>query len=128
MVPSNTKPRVKSGAAQASRDGQQRRLWIILLSLSTVASAAALVGFWPALFSGGSSIRVTDSASESVPTGTIAESDKEFCKRLTFDDSGRAFRDVVPCDGESTRDARGQPVALGTMHRLDAISKSFSGH
>lgn len=127
MVPSNTKLRVKSGAAQASRYGQQRRLsWIILLSLSTVATAAVLVGFLPALFSGRSSIAATDSAS--VPTGTIAESDREFCKRLTFDDSGRAFRDVVPCDGESTRDARGQPVAVGTMHRLDAISKSFSGH
>lgn len=127
MVPSNTKIRVKSGATQASRHGQQRRLtWIILLSLSTVAGAAVLVGFLPALFSGRSSIAATDSAS--VPTGTIAESDREFCKRLTFDDSGRAFRDVVPCDGESTRDARGQPVAVGTMHRLDAISKSFSGH
>lgn len=129
MVPSNPKLRVKSGAAQASRHGQQRRLtWIILLSLSTVAGAAVLVGFLPALFSGRSSITATDSASESVPTGTIADSDREFCKRLTFDDSGRAFRDVVPCDGESTRDARGQPVAVGTMHRLDAISKSFSGH
>lgn len=127
MVPSNTKMRVKSGATQASRHGQQRRLtWITLLSLSTVAGAAVLVGFLPALFSGRSSIAATDSAS--VPTGTIAESDREFCKRLTFDDSGRAFRDVVPCDGESTRDARGQPVAVGTMHRLDAISKSFSGH
>lgn len=127
MVPSNTKMRVKSGATQASRHGQQRRLtWITLLSLSTVAGAAVLVGFLPALFSGRSSITATDSAS--VPTGTIAESDREFCKRLTFDDSGRAFRDVVPCDGESTRDARGQPVAVGTMHRLDAISKSFSGH
>lgn len=128
MVPSNTTLRVKAGAAQTSRRGRQRRLsWIILLSLSTVAGAAVLIGLSPALFSGRSSITVTGSASESVPTGAIAESDREFCKRLRFDDAGRAFQDVVPCDGESTRDARGQSVPAGTMHRLDAISKSFSG-
>lgn len=128
MVPSNTTLRVKAGAAQTSRRGRQRRLsWIILLSLGTVAGAAVLLGLSPALFSGRSSITVTGSASESAPTGAIAESDREFCKRLRFDDAGRAFQDVVPCDGESTRDARGQSVPAGTMHRLDAISKSFSG-
>ncbi len=63
-----------------------------------------------------------------MPTGAIAESDIEFCKRLRFDDNGRAFQDVVPCDQSSIRDARGQPVPVGTIHRLDAISKSFSGH
>ena len=129
MVSSHTKLRVKPGAAPAARHGQQRRRsWIILLSLGTAAGAAVLVGFLPALFSGRSSITATESASEAVPTGAIAESDREFCQRLRFDDSGRAVRDVVPCDGESTRDARGRPVAVGTMHRLDAISKSFSGH
>lgn len=129
MASSNTKLRVKPDSMQPPQRGQLRRLsWVIVLSLSTAAGAAVLVGFSPALFSGRSSIRVTDSASESVPTGAIAESDREFCKRLRFDDSGRAVRDVVPCDGENSRDARGHPVAAGTMHRLDAISKSFSGH
>jgi hypothetical protein len=66
--------------------------------------------------------------SEPVPTGTIPENDAEFCKRLKFDDSGRVFQDVVPCDQSGPRDARGQPVPVGTMHRLDAISKSFGGH
>jgi len=58
----------------------------------------------------------------------IAEGDIEFCKRLRFDDHGRVFHDVVPCDQSSMRDARGQPVPVGTVRRLDAISKSFSGH
>lgn len=132
MVPSNAKLRVKSGSAQVSTRGQQRRVpWIILLSLSTVATvagAAVLAGLSPAFFLGRSSITVTDSASESVPTGTIAESDREYCKRLRFDDNGRVFQDVVPCDGEGARDAHGQPAPAGTMRRLDAISKSFSGH
>jgi hypothetical protein len=98
------------------------------VSLGAIAGAAVLAGFSSTLFSDRSSITVTGSASESVPTGTIAESDREFCKRLRFDDSGRAFQDVVPCDGESIRDAHDRSVPQGTMHRLDAISKSFSGH
>jgi hypothetical protein len=62
-----------------------------------------------------------------LPTGTIAESDIPVCRRLTFGSKGQIVRDVVPCDG-SVRDARGQPVPVGTMQRLDAISKAFAGH
>jgi hypothetical protein len=93
-----------------------------------MAGAAVLIALSHVLFSGRSSIAARDTASESVQTGTIAESDREFCKRLRFDETGRAFQDVVPCDGDTVRDARGQPVPQGTMHRLDAISKSFAGH
>lgn len=113
-----------------AKAGQPRRskLWVTLVSLSTVAGVTALAGFSPAFFSGRSSAVVGDSASERLPTGTIAESDIEFCKRLRFDDNGRVFQDVVSCDQSSIRDARGQPVPVGTVRRLDAISKSFSGH
>lgn len=129
MVSSNARPRAKLGAAQASSGGPRRRLsWIALISLATMAGAAVLIAFSHVLFSGRSSIAARDTASESVQTGTIAESDREFCKRLRFDETGRAFQDVVPCDGDTVRDARGQPVPQGTMHRLDAISKSFAGH
>lgn len=66
---------------------------------------------------------------EAVPesTGTVAESDTPLCRRLTFDNKGEVVRDVVPCDG-SVRGAHGQPVPIGTIQRLDAISKSFAGH
>lgn len=63
-----------------------------------------------------------------MPTGTIAETDIEFCRRLRFNDDGRVFQDAVQCDQSGVRDARGQPVPVGTMRRLDAISKSFSNH
>jgi hypothetical protein len=113
------------GSAPATRRGQSRRskIWLVLLSLSAVAVAA----FSPRLFSGRSSVAVTEPASELMPTGTIAESDADVCKRLTFDDHGQVVRDVVPCDG-SVRDAHGQPVPAGTIQRLNAISKSFTGH
>lgn len=128
MAPSNTKLRVKFGAAQASSQSQRARSsWILIVSLGA-AGAMVLVGLSPVLFLGSAPIKTTDFTSEAVPTGAIAERDREFCKRLRFDDGGRAFQDAVPCDGGSTRDPRGQPVPQGTMHRLDAISKSFSGH
>ncbi len=88
---------------------------------------AALAGFSPRLFSAGSSTTVTEAVPESLSTGAIAETGILACRRLTFDSKGQIVRDVVPCDG-SVRDARGQPVPVGTMQRLDAISKAFAGH
>jgi hypothetical protein len=91
--------------------------------------AAALVGLsLVVLVPGGAPRTAAGSGSELAPTGTIAQSDQDFCRRLRFDDAGRVFQDVVPCDGAPARDAHGQPVPAGTMRRLDAISKSFSGH
>ena len=118
MVPS------KAEAGQPFRP----KLWVTFASLSTAAGVTALVVFSSALFSGRSSTVVKHSASEPMPTGTIAETDIEFCRRLRFNDDGRVFQDAVQCDQSGVRDARGQPVPVGTMRRLDAISKSFSNH
>ena len=129
MDPSPVKLYANPGGTRATRRGQSRRWknWAILLLFTVAVGAAALAGFSPRLFSGRSSAAITERASESIPTGTIAESDTPVCKRLTFDRNGQVVRDVVPCDG-SVRDARGQPVPIGTMQRLNAISKSFAGH
>jgi hypothetical protein len=124
MDPAQAKIRANSAAARAARRGRSRRSknWMIVVSLGV----AALAGFSPWLFSAGSSTTVSEAVPESLPTGTIAESDIPVCRRLTFDNKGQIVRDVVPCDG-SVRDARGQPVPVGTMQRLDAISKAFAG-
>lgn len=107
---------------------QQSKRQVILISVSTAVGMAALAYFSVPIFLQKPAITATGSSSDRLPTGTIAEGDIEFCKRLRFDDNGRAVQDVVPCDQSSIRDARGQPVPVGTIHRLDAISKSFSGH
>lgn len=107
---------------------RQSKKPMILISVSAVGGMAALAYFLAPYFLERSSVTATESSSEPLPTGTIVESDIEFCKRLRFDDNGRVFQDVVPCDQSSTRDARGQPVPAGTIRRLNAISKSFSGH
>jgi hypothetical protein len=100
---------------------------MIIVAVGVAGGVVALAGLSPWLFSARSSATLTEAASEPLPTGTIADSDVPECRRLTFDSKGQIVRDIVPCDG-SVRDANGQPVPVGTIRRLDAISKSFSGH
>jgi hypothetical protein len=50
------------------------------------------------------------------------------CSEQLFDNqSGRMLRSQKPCD-TTMSDIDWAPVPLGTIHRLDAISKSISGH
>jgi hypothetical protein len=50
------------------------------------------------------------------------------CEVLRFDnDSGRTTTGSGLCESGVTLDAHGVPVPTGTIHRLDAISRSFSG-
>jgi hypothetical protein len=49
------------------------------------------------------------------------------CARDIFDNqTGRMTRSNQPCD-ETIYDSNGAPIPLGTIHRLDAINKSFLG-
>jgi hypothetical protein len=55
-------------------------------------------------------------------------SDGAECWQTIFDNqTGRMTRSRQPCE-TTTYDGNGAPVPVGTIHRLDAISKSFSGH
>jgi hypothetical protein len=50
------------------------------------------------------------------------------CWQQSFDNqTGRMTRSPKPCEN-TVYDASGTPVPVGTIHRLDAISKSFPGH
>jgi hypothetical protein len=54
-------------------------------------------------------------------------SDGTECWQTIFDNqTGRMTRSRQPCEA-TAYDSNGAPVPLGTIHRLDAISKSFSG-
>jgi hypothetical protein len=56
------------------------------------------------------------------------DSDGKGCARQTFDNqTGRMTRTQQPCEA-TAYDSNGVPVPLGTIHRLDAISKAFSSH
>jgi hypothetical protein len=50
------------------------------------------------------------------------------CEQDIFDNqTGRMTRSAQPCN-PTTYDSNGAPIPLGTIHRLDAINKSFPGH
>ncbi len=55
----------------------------------------------------------------------ILEIDPDQCRQLKFDNvTGQISGSSTPC--ESAFDSHGEPVPLGTLHRLNAISKSFA--
>jgi hypothetical protein len=60
--------------------------------------------------------------------GSISQqTDKGRCELMKFDNySGRTIENSKHCE-TIVRDARGIPVPVGTVHRLDSISKSFTG-
>jgi hypothetical protein len=79
-------------------------------------------------------LHALNSAAPAMPEGDFRtakitkESDGRGCWRQIFDNqTGSMVRSQEPCDATSY-DANGAPVPVGTIHRLDAISKSFSGH
>jgi|ERR1700722_15756539 hypothetical protein len=57
----------------------------------------------------------------------IDSADGSGCRQEVFDNkTWRMTQSQQPCDA-ATRDANGIPVPVGTVRRLDAISKSFLG-
>jgi hypothetical protein len=62
--------------------------------------------------------------------GTIeVQSGQDRCDLLKFDNAtGRRINASMSCHSDVMLDARGVPVPMGTVHRLDSISKSFLGH
>ena len=62
-----------------------------------------------------------------VRTAKITAVSGDGCSQQVFDNqTGRMSPSVQPCE-TTAYDSNGVPLPTGTMHRLDAISKSFSG-
>jgi hypothetical protein len=67
--------------------------------------------------------------SEVSRTGTIVlQTDPDQCLQAKFDNSSGKFTEsLTPCENSIRFDEHGKPIPLGTIHRLDAISRSFLG-
>lgn len=65
-------------------------------------------------------------SAEEQRTGRIVlQIDPNQCRQMKFDNvTGQIGTESAPC--ERILDSHGMPVPLGTLHRLDAISKSFA--
>jgi len=68
--------------------------------------------------------------SQDIRSGTITlQSAQGDCQILKFDnDTGRPIGNSEQCHQRLTFDSHGVPIPLGTVHRLQSISKSFSGN
>src|SRR5579871_5618707 len=115
-----------SRATLPSSRRQERRRALIICSLSLVivalgAAAVIAIGMSPSSPETGG----TAPTSEVTPrNATIIDELSRRCQR--FDNQTGRMTLAGPC-GEPVLDSNGVPVPLGTIHRLDTISKSFFG-
>jgi hypothetical protein len=67
--------------------------------------------------------------SSDMGVGSISQqTDKGRCELVKFDNySGRTIEYSKHCETNVVQDAHGIPVPVGTVRRLDSISKSFLG-
>ena len=65
-----------------------------------------------------------------IRTGKIVlQTDPDQCAQMKFDNTdGRLIENLKPCEKDLRFDERGRAMPMGTVHRLDAISKSFFGN
>jgi hypothetical protein len=95
-----------------------------MAGLTTIASFSALI---PLRASSEGSAPVSEPREERMGT-VILHRGEDGCKEMKFDnDSGRTVENFAPCDNKLVLDAHGIPVPQGTVHRLDAINRSFLG-
>jgi hypothetical protein len=109
-----------------------RKRWpflIIAVCAFAVIASLVVLGTSSMLFS---EADMQTSRLDSARTGTIVrQTDANRCEHMKFDnDSGRTLENFKSCKNAVVLDSRGVPVPMGTVHRLDAISKSFfrDGH
>jgi hypothetical protein len=139
----NTGPSVRPrppGAASMQprsvpRRTQERRRGLIvgcsmLLVAALIAVAAVVATGSPKSVSALNPPPVTTAASDSdLRIAKITKDlDGKGCSQQVFDNqTGRMRQSQLPCEATAF-DSNGVPVPVGTIHRLDAISKSFPGH
>jgi hypothetical protein len=115
------------------RSAKRSKRWHVL---TFVAVACAAMIYWGASWQFGStqSQRIGDRAapaheSDESRTGKIVlQTNSGRCAEMEFDNtSGRFVDGLKPCDDQIKFDEHGRPIPIGTIHRLDAISRSFFG-
>ena len=113
---------------------RQQNWYAIVISLGVVAAIIGLAMTADFLPIGSILSSLAQSKASSDPReaqlGTIiVRRENGECQQTKFDnDSGRTVARSALCDNGSALDPHGVPVPQGTVHPLDAISKSFSGH
>ena len=123
-------PKVASARSRsaASRTRDQRRWLVLSLGILLVIGSGALVA---AMLDRSAAPEVarteTVRPDQDFRTAKVMNDTGEGCTQRTIDNqTWRTSGSGQPCD-PVLRDANGVPVPVGTIHRLDAINKSFMG-
>jgi hypothetical protein len=133
IAPSEATGAMPGPTRSSARRAQERRRALIIiigcgmLLVAIPAAAVMIVAKSPPLSNPApATIAMPDS---DVRVARITKDlDGKGCSQQTFDNqTGRMVRSARPCDA-TTYDSNGAPVPVGTIHRLDAISKSFVAH
>jgi hypothetical protein len=127
-------PRTGSTQPRSHRKQERRRGLVVGCSMLLVA---ALIAVAVAVATGSTkSLTALNAAPTTISTSELdlrtakitQDLDGKGCSQQVFDNqTGRMRQSQLPCEA-TTFDSDGVPVPVGTIHRLDAISKSFSGH
>jgi hypothetical protein len=98
-----------------------------IVAFAMTGNIAAMPWIVESLFDAQSAAE-TQSSAESRSGTVVVEKDNDQCELMKFDnDTGHTTDGSGSCKSFVTLDAHGEPVPIGTIRRLDAISKSFSG-
>jgi hypothetical protein len=111
---------------------RSRRWYALTVAVAVCAAivylgASTYIGSSPARRVAEQSPLASDSG-EALTGKIILETNPDQCEQMKFDNaSGRYIDGRKPCDNQIQFDEHGKPIPLGTIHRLDSISRSFFG-
>jgi hypothetical protein len=124
--------RAKAARSRQVRVKRQRWYALAMSSCMLIAVVWLAVGtdVPQRVYALATSHQASDADTDSARTGKIiVQTDLDHCRQATFDnDNGRIVGNDGPCNDNVVLDAHGVPVPTGTIHRLNSISKAFSGN
>jgi hypothetical protein len=113
---------------------RKSKRWYILVTVAAVCTVVIYLGTNSrfGVFQAQSMAEPSAPASEvkEIRTGKIVlQTDPDQCAQMKFDNTdGRLIENLKPCEKDIRFDARGRAMPMGTVHRLEAISKSIFGN
>ena len=128
-APPAATPAQPRSATQNSQERRRAAVIVCVMLLATALTAGTVIALQSLI-----SAHMTRSlqTATAMPDGdrtakiTRDVNGKECSQEIFDNQTGRMTKSQQPC-GATALDSNGMPVPLGTIHRLDAISKSFSG-
>lgn len=115
------------------RSAKRSKRWYALTMVAVACAAIIYLGAnWQ--FGSAQSQRIAERPTpahdaDELRTGKIVlQTNPDQCAEMKFDNANGQFVDgLKPCDNQIEFDEHGRPIPMGTIHRLDAISRSFFG-